>query len=74
MQRELSGFLRRVLLATLFRLRFVRRLMFLTVSQTAVNYRRGPLSHGAAGRVRGGDRLPWIAPEVAGPPGTTSPG
>jgi hypothetical protein len=35
-------------------------LMFRTVSQTAVNYRGSQLSDGSAGRVHGGDRLPWI--------------
>jgi 2-polyprenyl-6-methoxyphenol hydroxylase-like FAD-dependent oxidoreductase len=44
----------------LFRLGAVRRLLFRTVSQTRVNYRDSALSAGAAGRVRGGDRLPWI--------------
>jgi hypothetical protein len=44
----------------LFRLGAVRRLLFRTVSQTQVNYRGGSLSAGAAGRVRGGDRLPWV--------------
>ena len=39
----------------------MRRLMFRTVSQTAVNYRDGPLSAGRAGEVHGGDRLPWVA-------------
>ena len=38
----------------------VRRLMFLTISQTTIRYRGSPLSVGAAGRVRGGDRLPWV--------------
>jgi hypothetical protein len=33
--------------------------MFRTVSQTMLNYRDGPLSEGKAGRVCGGDRLPW---------------
>jgi 2-polyprenyl-6-methoxyphenol hydroxylase-like FAD-dependent oxidoreductase len=37
-----------------------RRLLFRTVSQITVNYRRGPLSAGAAGAVHGGDRLPWV--------------
>ncbi|MBV9653960.1 MAG: FAD-dependent monooxygenase [Acetobacteraceae bacterium] len=37
----------------------VRRFMFRTVSQTAINYRNGPLSRGKAGGVQGGDRLPW---------------
>jgi 2-polyprenyl-6-methoxyphenol hydroxylase-like FAD-dependent oxidoreductase len=44
----------------LFRLGAVRRLLFRTVSQTQVNYRDSSLSAGSAGRVRGGDRLPWI--------------
>jgi 2-polyprenyl-6-methoxyphenol hydroxylase-like FAD-dependent oxidoreductase len=37
----------------------VREFMFRTVSQITLNYRRGPLSRGAAGHVHGGDRLPW---------------
>ena len=44
----------------LFRIGAVRRLLFKTVSQTQVNYRDSALSAGAAGRVRGGDRLPWV--------------
>jgi 2-polyprenyl-6-methoxyphenol hydroxylase-like FAD-dependent oxidoreductase len=39
---------------------FVRKFAFRTVSQMVVNYRRGPLSEGAAGDVWGGDRLPWV--------------
>src|SRR5580658_9783503 len=38
----------------------VRRFMFRTVSQTLVNYRHGDLAEGRAGKVRGGDRLPWV--------------
>jgi 2-polyprenyl-6-methoxyphenol hydroxylase-like FAD-dependent oxidoreductase len=38
----------------------VRKFAFRTVSQMVVNYRRGPLSDGAAGDVWGGDRLPWV--------------
>src|SRR3982075_1210142 len=37
----------------------VREYIFRTVSQITLNYRRGPLSRGAAGHVHGGDRLPW---------------
>jgi 2-polyprenyl-6-methoxyphenol hydroxylase-like FAD-dependent oxidoreductase len=37
----------------------VREYLFRTVSQIMLNYRRGPLSRGAAGHVHGGDRLPW---------------
>jgi hypothetical protein len=44
----------------LFRVPLVRRAAFRTVSQTAVNYRGSPLSVGAAGKVHGGDRLPWV--------------
>ena len=53
----------------------VRRLMFRTVSQTAVNYRHSPLSVGRAGSVHGGDRLPWVEPEgtaATAPAPTTS--
>jgi 2-polyprenyl-6-methoxyphenol hydroxylase-like FAD-dependent oxidoreductase len=44
----------------------VRRFVFRTVSQITLNYRDGPLSVGAAGGVRAGDRLPWVP---AGPGG-----
>jgi 2-polyprenyl-6-methoxyphenol hydroxylase-like FAD-dependent oxidoreductase len=44
----------------LFRIGAVRRLLFRTVSQTQVNYRDSSLSAGTAGRVHGGDRLPWV--------------
>jgi 2-polyprenyl-6-methoxyphenol hydroxylase-like FAD-dependent oxidoreductase len=47
----------------LFRLPPVRRFLFRTVSQIGVNYRNSPLSVGAAGAVRGGDRLPWVQTE-----------
>jgi 2-polyprenyl-6-methoxyphenol hydroxylase-like FAD-dependent oxidoreductase len=49
------------LLPALFAVRAFRRLMFRTVSQIAVDYRGSSLSEGRAGRVRGGDRLPWVA-------------
>jgi 2-polyprenyl-6-methoxyphenol hydroxylase-like FAD-dependent oxidoreductase len=48
------------LLPMLFTSRAFRRLMFRTVSQIAINYRSSSLSEGRAGRVRGGDRLPWV--------------
>jgi 2-polyprenyl-6-methoxyphenol hydroxylase-like FAD-dependent oxidoreductase len=44
----------------------VRRLMFRTVSQTAVNYRGSSLSEGRAGTVHGGDRLPWVKTDAKG--------
>jgi 2-polyprenyl-6-methoxyphenol hydroxylase-like FAD-dependent oxidoreductase len=51
------------ILALLFRFSRVRRFFFYTVSQIGVNYRHSPLSEGAAGAVRGGDRLPWVETE-----------
>lgn len=47
--------------ALLFRLAPVRRWLFHVVSQIGVNYRKSPLSQGAAGSIRGGDRLPWLS-------------
>jgi 2-polyprenyl-6-methoxyphenol hydroxylase-like FAD-dependent oxidoreductase len=41
----------------------VRRFLFRVLSQIGVNYRNSPLSVGTAGRVRGGDRLPWMETE-----------
>jgi 2-polyprenyl-6-methoxyphenol hydroxylase-like FAD-dependent oxidoreductase len=49
-----------VLVPALLRFNWVRRLAFRTVSQIAVNYRGSALSRGMAGRVHGGDRLPWV--------------
>jgi len=49
-----------LLIPVLFHLRMARRLLFRTVSQTAVNYRGSSLSLGRAGRIHGGDRLPWV--------------
>src|SRR5206468_2031360 len=49
-----------VVVPLVFRLRAARRLMFRTISQTGVSYRGSRLSVGRAGRVHGGDRLPWV--------------
>jgi 2-polyprenyl-6-methoxyphenol hydroxylase-like FAD-dependent oxidoreductase len=49
-----------LLLAPVYSLHAARSFMFRTVSQTAVNYRESSLSGGRAGRVHGGDRLPWV--------------
>jgi 2-polyprenyl-6-methoxyphenol hydroxylase-like FAD-dependent oxidoreductase len=54
------------LLAPIYRLTAARRLMFRTVSQTAVNYRESSLSQGHAGTVHGGDRLPWVKSALNG--------
>jgi 2-polyprenyl-6-methoxyphenol hydroxylase-like FAD-dependent oxidoreductase len=40
----------------------VRRCLFRIVSQLAINYRQSALSEGTAGKIRGGDRLPWVPP------------
>jgi 2-polyprenyl-6-methoxyphenol hydroxylase-like FAD-dependent oxidoreductase len=55
-------------LPVLFSTNVTRRFMFRTVSQTAIEYRRSNLSAGVAGKIRGGDRLPWIklGPSPAG--------
>ena len=42
----------------------VRRLMFRTISQTAVTYRGSSLSEGRAGKIHGGDRLPWVKTDL----------
>jgi len=49
-----------VLFPLITKLSSLRRLMFRTISQTAVNYRGSRLSEGRAGTVHGGDRLPWV--------------
>ncbi|MDB5748794.1 MAG: dependent oxidoreductase [Massilia sp.] len=38
-----------------------RQYFFRTISQTVVHYRHAPLNEGSAGKVHGGDRLPWVA-------------
>jgi len=55
------------LLPLLFKLAAFRRLMFRTISQTAVNYRKSSLSQGVAGNLHGGDRLPWVQPSSGDP-------
>jgi 2-polyprenyl-6-methoxyphenol hydroxylase-like FAD-dependent oxidoreductase len=48
------------LLPPLFSFLPMARLLFRTVSQTNVNYRKSPLSEGHTGSIHGGDRLPWV--------------
>ena len=50
----------------LFATNIMRRFMFRTLSQTAIEYRDSELSSGAAGRVKAGDRLPWVKLDGAG--------
>ncbi len=54
------------LMPLLFKFTPVRRFMFRTISQTAVNYRGSSLSEGRAGTVHGGDRLPWVQTDLNG--------
>ena len=56
-----------LLMPVAFRFAAFRRMMFRTVSQTAVNYRESTLSEGRAGAVHGGDRLPWVEGKDGGP-------
>jgi len=51
--------------AAVFHLPMLPRFMFNTASQIRINYRDSMLSEGQAGRVRGGDRLPWV-PQAGG--------
>lgn len=63
-QGEFAGLVRTrlapVVIPFLFSFAAARRFAFRTVSQTMINYRGSRLSRGAAGRVQGGDRLPWV--------------
>ncbi|QIA24166.1 MAG: hypothetical protein EOS23_32230 [Mesorhizobium sp.] len=40
---------------------FGSRRFFGLISQTAIEYHAGPISSGSAGRIQGGDRLPYVA-------------
>jgi 2-polyprenyl-6-methoxyphenol hydroxylase-like FAD-dependent oxidoreductase len=55
-----------LLIPLLFRFGPARRLMFRTVSQTAIEYRGSAVSEGRAGAVHGGDRLPWVGVDPNG--------
>lgn len=47
-----------------YRVDGVREFMFRMISQTTLNYQESALSSGKAGKVEGGDRLPWV--QIAG--------
>jgi 2-polyprenyl-6-methoxyphenol hydroxylase and related FAD-dependent oxidoreductases len=49
-----------LVLPVLVRLPLLRQFIFRTVSQIGIHYRGDTLSEGRAGRVHGGDRLPWV--------------
>jgi 2-polyprenyl-6-methoxyphenol hydroxylase-like FAD-dependent oxidoreductase len=53
------------LLPALLSTKPVRRFFFRTLSQIEIRYRDSALSHGAAGGVHGGDRLPWVPDNFA---------
>jgi 2-polyprenyl-6-methoxyphenol hydroxylase-like FAD-dependent oxidoreductase len=55
-----------VVIPMIFSFAVMRRFMFRTISQTALNYRGGRLSEGRAGSVHGGDRLPWVPADSNG--------
>ena len=44
----------------LFRINAFKRFMFRTVSQISIRYPQSFLSMGEAGKIKGGDRLPWM--------------
>jgi 2-polyprenyl-6-methoxyphenol hydroxylase-like FAD-dependent oxidoreductase len=52
-----------ILIPRIVEVKAAREFLFRTVAQLALNYRGGPLSAGRAGRVHGGDRLPWVGIE-----------
>jgi hypothetical protein len=45
---------------TLLKVTLFRKGIFRLVSQTRINYRRSSLSKGTTGKIRSGDRLPWV--------------
>jgi 2-polyprenyl-6-methoxyphenol hydroxylase-like FAD-dependent oxidoreductase len=63
------------LLPLLFRSVTIRRFMFRTVSQIAINYRNSPISKGRSGKLHAGDRLPWVPPDepIAAPTSNFDP-
>ena len=62
-----------LVVSLVFRSWAARRYLFRTVSQIMVNYRDSALSTGRAGAVHGGDRLPWVGPELDGAPDNHEP-
>ena len=55
------------LMPKLFAFTAMRRFMFRTISQTAIQYRASALSSGEAGGLKAGDRLPWVPMDGASP-------
>jgi 2-polyprenyl-6-methoxyphenol hydroxylase-like FAD-dependent oxidoreductase len=64
---DLRGELTRQLVAPLVFFagtRFLPHVLFRRISQVQIQYRDSPLSEGKAGKIVGGDRLPWTGPEI----------
>ncbi len=55
------------LMPPLFTFEAMRRFMFRTISQIRIAYPQSALSVGKAGRIRAGDRLPWISADPTDP-------
>lgn len=49
-----------ILASVAYRVDSAREMMFRMISQTTLNYQDSALSAGKAGKVEGGDRLPWV--------------
>jgi 2-polyprenyl-6-methoxyphenol hydroxylase-like FAD-dependent oxidoreductase len=58
--RFIRGVFLRFTAPILLRFRAARRAQFRLVSQTRIKYPDSALSSGSAGKIRGGDRLPWL--------------
>ena len=52
-----------VIVPRLFASAYVRRFLYRTVSQIGISYPDSALSVGRAGKIRSGDRLPWVPSE-----------
>jgi hypothetical protein len=48
-----------IVVPALFRFQAARDFMFRAVSQISISYRDSPISGAKAGKIKGGDRLPW---------------
>jgi hypothetical protein len=56
-----------LILPRIFGLDYTRRYMFRTVSQIGIQYRHSPISQGQTGKLKSGDRLPWVEPTSSTP-------
>ncbi|HFG8913882.1 TPA: FAD-dependent monooxygenase [Staphylococcus argenteus] len=58
--RMVKNFVIPFLAPKLLRFNTLKKLLFKTISQTNLNYHQSELSTGEYGKIKGGDRLPWI--------------